>query len=105
MPKKPNTSASGVSSHGPAAGPVKAMTSEPTAEPQPAIASGVCRRSPPPRREQRLDDAQVLLGVHADRRLRRLHDGDRDAVLEKPELLEPLGSLEVGGRQTMKRLQ
>ena len=46
MPKKPNTSASGVRSHGPAPAPVKAMTSEQSAEPQPAMTSGVRRRPP-----------------------------------------------------------
>ncbi len=51
MPKKPNTSASGVRSHAPAAGPVKAMASEQSAEPQPAMTSGARRRPPNVRSE------------------------------------------------------
>src|SRR5215470_1039075 len=62
-------------------------------------------RSPPPRREQPLDSAQVLLGVDADRGLRGLDHGDRDAILEKAQLLEPLRLLELGGRQAVKRLE
>src|SRR5439155_18077571 len=61
--------------------------------------------SPPPRREQGLHGVQIVLRVHADGRLGRLHDRDRDAVLEEAQLLEPLGLLELRRRQAMEGLE
>src|SRR4029453_19555617 len=50
-------------------------------------------------REDGLDRAQVVLGVHAHRGLLGLDDPDRDAALEQAQLLELLGALERRGGQ------
>src|SRR5881409_3142070 len=54
---------------------------------------------PHPLRDQRLDDLQVLGRVDRNRVFRHVHQEDRVAVLEDPELLERLGDFERSRRK------